>query len=151
MPGTWIYLSSSIPSEVQLLGFLITFDQSVLEEARSRGLFQDKGSEDSVHWNFCLSISFLFSLTVAGISRTSPFSLSHVSEAVRRIYLMSVLIRKRNPVGALAFLEESFSALGELLWHLPYIQRNQYLSEAPLLRASSLCSASLPSRQQVLH
>lgn len=108
MLGTWIYLSSSIPSEVQLLGFLITFDQSVLEEARSRGLFQDKGSEDSVHWNFCLSISFLFSFTVAGISRTSPFSLSHVSEAVRRIYLMSVLVRKRNPVGALAFLGRKF-------------------------------------------
>lgn len=108
MPGTWIYLSSWLHSEVQLLGFLITSHQSVWEKARSRRLFQDKGDEDRVHWNFCLSISFLSSLIVAGISHTFPFSLSHVSEAVRRIYLMSVLVRKRNPVEALAFLGRKF-------------------------------------------
>lgn len=122
---TWVYLSSSLQSEVQLLGFLIHSHQSVLGRARSGGLFQDKVDKDKVHWNFCLSIywQFLSSLTLAGISHTSPFSLTCMSEAVCRIYLMSVLVRKKNPVGASACLVSKCLGLRRASRCLPHTRR----------------------------
>lgn len=77
--------------------------------AGSTGLFQDQVGKGKVHCNFCLSVWFSSSLSVAGIY----FPHLSIQSACQKQFVgftSSVLVRRKNLVGPLAYLvRKSFS------------------------------------------
>lgn len=64
-----------------------------------------------------------------------------LSEAVCTVYLRSVLVRKKNLMGALAFLVRKFPGCRESRWCQLHIHQEPVSFEVLLLRASLCCPA----------